>query len=114
MYINFMNDIARSVKNPLTVIAIFAGIAEISGTIVLPRLAENNQATFMWFVMLFPAGLVILFFGTLWKKHRVLYAPSDFRSDEAFDKPIKLTEKSFNAAGDIIKPLEEGGIIITK
>ena len=31
------------VKNPLTIIAIFAGIAEISGTIILPFLVKDLQ-----------------------------------------------------------------------
>ncbi len=42
------------VKNPLTVIAMFAGIAEISGTIVLPFIDVANQAIYIWFLMLFP------------------------------------------------------------
>lgn len=50
------------IKNPLTVIAIFAGIAEISGTIVLPFISEENQATYIWFLMSFPFFLVLVFF----------------------------------------------------
>ena len=72
------------IRNPLTVIAIFAGIAEVSGTIILPLLSEDRQSTFMWFVMGFPCLLVSMFFFTLWKKHQVLYAPSDFRDDSGF------------------------------
>jgi hypothetical protein len=72
------------VKNPLTVIAIFAGLAEVSATIALPQLSEQVQALFVWFVMLFPALLVGLFFLLLWFKHQVLYAPSDFSNEENF------------------------------
>ncbi len=72
------------VRNPLTVIAIFAGIAEVSGTTVLPILDKSLQATFMWFVMGFPCALVGFFFVTLIFKHEVLYAPSDFRDDSSF------------------------------
>lgn len=36
------------IKNPLTVIAIFAGIAEVSGTVVLPFISANNQLTFIF------------------------------------------------------------------
>jgi hypothetical protein len=73
-----------TIKNPLTVIAIFAGIAEVSGTIVLPLLDSSIQNTFMWFVMGFPCVLVLLFFVTLLFRHEVLYAPSDFRDDASF------------------------------
>jgi hypothetical protein len=72
------------VKNPLTVIAIFAGLAEVSATIALPQLSDPVQAVFVWFVMLFPALLVSLFFLLLWFKHQVLYAPSDFSNEENF------------------------------
>jgi len=53
------------VKNPLSVIAIFAGVAEISGTSVLPFISEENQRLYIWFLMSFPFTLVLLFFSTV-------------------------------------------------
>lgn len=41
------------IKNPLTIIAIFAGIAEVSGTIVLPFIADENQGLFIYFLIFF-------------------------------------------------------------
>lgn len=73
------------VKNPLTIIAIFAGLAEVCGTLVLPLLEPEVQKTFVYFLMGFPSLLIISFFTILWFKHDVLYAPSDFRSDESFN-----------------------------
>ncbi|WAJ38739.1 hypothetical protein OU800_05790 [Pseudomonas sp. GOM7] len=73
-----------TIKNPLSVIAIFAGIAEISGAMVLPHIAPNNQELFIWFLMIFPFTLVILFFITLNWNYKVLYAPSDFQNEEHF------------------------------
>jgi hypothetical protein len=52
----------QAVKNPLTIIAIFAGIVEVSGTLILPHIAESQQAVFTWFLVAFPSVLVILFF----------------------------------------------------
>lgn len=72
------------IKNPLSVIAIFAGIAEISGTLVLPHINPANQALFIWFLMLFPFTLVVLFFITLNWNYKVLYAPSDFKDEGNF------------------------------
>lgn len=72
------------VSNPLTIIAIFAGISEISGTVVLPLIEKENQFYFMWFVIFFPLVLILMFFITLWTNHMVLYAPSDFQSDLGF------------------------------
>jgi hypothetical protein len=79
-----MDSKLTSVRNPLSVIAIFAGIAEISGTLVLPFISDGNQALYIWFLMFFPAVLVVLFFLTLNFNHRVLYAPSDFRDEDNF------------------------------
>lgn len=72
------------IKNPLSVIAMFAGIAEVSGAVVLPFLNPEVQGTYVWFLMGFPLVLIQLFFATLWLDHSVLYAPSDFRNDSSF------------------------------
>lgn len=73
-----------TIKNPLTIIAIFAAIAEISGTAVLPFIATENQATYVWFLIVFPILLIVLFFLTLNLNHRVLYAPSDYQNEDNF------------------------------
>lgn len=74
----------NKVSNPLTIVALFAALAEASAIVVLLSLDGENQRTFLWFVMFFTVLLVLLFFGTLNFNHKVLYAPSDFRSDESF------------------------------
>jgi len=78
-----------AIKNPLTIIAIFAGIAEISGTLVLPHIAPDNQYLYIWFLMGFPLLLVVIFFITLNFNHKVLYAPSDFHDENHFLSLIK-------------------------
>lgn len=72
------------IKNPLTVIAIFSAVAEISGTTILPFISTENQSTYIWFLMLFPTLLVIIFFITLNFNHKVLYAPSDYKNETNF------------------------------
>jgi len=79
-----MQDKIGTIKNPLTVIAIFAGTAEISGTAVLPLLNSENQEMYIWFLMAFPFTLIALFFITLNWNHKVLYAPSDFKDENNF------------------------------
>lgn len=81
-----MIESIKKVSNPLTVIAIFAGLAEVSGTVVLPFLKEDSQAIYVWFLMIFPAILIGLFFLTLNFNHKVLYAPSDFENEDNFLK----------------------------
>ncbi|PMZ02331.1 hypothetical protein C1Y08_16420 [Pseudomonas sp. FW306-02-F02-AA] len=79
-----MTEHTGHIKNPLTVISRFAAIAEISGTVVLPFISPENQATYIWFLMLFPALLVGTFFLTLNFNHKTLYAPSDYQNQNHF------------------------------
>lgn len=79
-----MTEKIGPVKNPLTVIAIFAGVAEAASTAVLPFVDAGVQSLYVWFVMLFPALLVVAFFATLNFNPKVLYAPSDYEDEKNF------------------------------
>jgi hypothetical protein len=86
------------VSNPLTIVAIFAAITEVSGSVVLPFLQAQNQATYLWFLMIFPGVLLLLFFATLNFNRQVLYAPSDYRDESNFFRnspfsPVTSSEK---------------------
>jgi hypothetical protein len=72
------------IRNPLTIIAMFAVIAEVSGTIVLPLLDPQVQRTYVWFLMFFPTALVSLFFYTLHTKRDALYGPGDYADEKHF------------------------------
>ncbi len=74
----------KKISNPLTIIAIFAGLAEIAGTVAIKLVDVQYQGTFIWFVMIFPILLVLLFFIVLFFKPHALYAPTDFRTDEGY------------------------------
>lgn len=82
------------IKNPLTIIAIFAGIVEVGSNVVLPFLTAENQSTYIWFLMLFPFVLVLIFFYILYNKHEVLYAPSDYNDESNFKDILNNTRKS--------------------
>ena len=83
----------KHIKNPLTVIVVFAGLSEVFGTLVLPHLNNNTQDIFIWFVMGFPILLIGLFFYTLHKDHKVLYAPSDYKDENNFFKVLETTDE---------------------
>jgi hypothetical protein len=91
-----MTEKTSKVSNPLTIIAVFAGLAETFGLSVLPFLDDDPQKVFVWFAMLFPALLLLFFFGTLWVKSEVLYSPSDFRDE----KNWMLTKRKKNEANE--------------
>lgn len=79
-----MIDKIGIIRNPLTVIAMFAGIAEVSGTVVLPFVDKSNQFLFICFLISFPLMLVLSFFLTLNFNNKVLYAPSDYKDERNY------------------------------
>jgi len=96
--------IKNKIQNPLTIIAIFAGIAEVAGTAVLLGLPIELQRIFVWFVMLFPVILVILFYLILIFKTNVLYAPGDFNDERNYMELQR--SKTLNAATHIIEEIK--------
>lgn len=74
----------RPVGNPLTIIAIFAALAEVAGTAVLVVVSVDIQRVFVWFVMGFPTVLILAFFATLNFNRAALYAPRDYNNDDTF------------------------------
>jgi ABC-type amino acid transport system permease subunit len=96
-----MPEKINGIRNPLTIIAIFAGLAEVAGTVAMATVNKELQGTFVWFVMGFPILLVLLFFLTWNFNPKVLYAPSDFRSDDSFlemNRSGKIIASSFRSA----------------
>ena len=110
-----MVEKVRRISNPLTIIAIFAALAEINATISIGLVDKELQEIFLWFVILFPTLLVILFFITLIFFTEVIYAPSDYKDDSGFHKSLfgdfKEPDSEINVDTDIIKKtLNELGI----
>lgn len=106
----------KKIKNPLTIIGLFAGIAEIAGTTVLPLVSENVQSIFIWYVMGFPVLLVVLFFITLNFNPKVLYSPSDFADEKNFmtllTQITKAVDNVITVSPDIEKKLKPVEIAI--
>lgn len=71
------------VRNPLTLMAVFAGLAEVAATVALPRLHGHVQTIFALFTVGFPLSIVLPFFFFLWYRPQNLYAPGDYRQDPA-------------------------------
>lgn len=95
----------RLYKNPLTIIAIFAGIAEVSGTAILPFISPENQQLFIFYLIGFPTILVILFFITLNFNNKVLYAPSDYKDESNYIK-LNMFDIKKQTNVEVIKNVE--------
>ncbi|MEX6677968.1 hypothetical protein QWI18_18800 [Pseudomonas sp. W2Oct36] len=80
----------KHIKNPLTLISLFAGVAEVSGAGILPFIkTPENQLFYIYFLMGFPTLTVVLFFVTLNFNHKTLYAPSDYKDEQNFVNPFR-------------------------
>jgi len=84
----------KKISNPLTIIAIFAGVSEAFATGALAILPVDVQKVFVYFVMLFPTMIVVLFFLVLYFKNWVLYAPSDYENQDHYVNINQETMKS--------------------
>ena len=78
------------ISNPLTVVAIFSGLAEAFATLALINLPHDIQQMFVYFVMIFPILIVLLFFAVLNWNPTVLYAPGDFEDEAMYLELIRL------------------------
>jgi len=78
------------ISNPLTVVAIFSGLAEAFATVALINVSHDIQQVFVYFVMAFPTLIVLLFFAVLNWNPTVLYAPGDFEDESMYLDLIRI------------------------
>ncbi len=98
----------KKVTNPLTIIAIFAALVEILGTISLGIVTPNNEYLIVLFIVLFPILLICLFFYTLNYNNRVLYAPSDYRNEANFNLASNITPEQSPANSIMFNSITRG------
>ncbi len=91
------------IQNPLTIIAVFSGLAETMATVALIKLPIEMQSIFIYFVMAFPTAIVAVFFLILVFKNHVLYAPGDFSDERLFLSVNKLNKTIEKEAEKILK-----------
>ena len=85
-----MKDIVKKTeiwKSRLGIVALFILFTEAVATVSL-NFALDAKSEYVghlvWFIVLYPVLLTLLFLITLWTKHQVLYAPKDFSSESDF------------------------------
>lgn len=77
-------DTFKGIRNPLSVIVVFAGIIEVALTVTLIKLPVESQDIFIWFVMFTTILLIGSFFYVLYKKPAVLFSPSDYEDESKY------------------------------
>jgi hypothetical protein len=84
----FGNAASRLSRNPLGIIALFIvlvyGIAGLVLGTAKDSLTADHKTILIWFLVVFPVVVLILFAWLVSKHHEKLYAPSDYREDESF------------------------------
>jgi hypothetical protein len=94
----------KHIENPLTIVAIFAVLVELAGTVLPTTIDERYHIVIVCFVVVFPVLLVALFFFTLWYKPGVWYGPSNFHDDSSF---LQILSSNNSLSGDRGQSFEE-------
>lgn len=83
-------------RNPLGIIALFIVLIYGFAAITLgfnDNLQPEDRRPLVWFLVLFPCAVLVLFGWLVSRHHEKLYSPSDYRSDEGFYHRRQVSEK---------------------
>ncbi|MET8984514.1 hypothetical protein ABZW49_03600 [Nonomuraea wenchangensis] len=93
--------------NPLWIISLFLGLTELTIGIATTQATGWIQGLFAIFAVVFPTGVAAIFFGILWKRPYVLYAPKDFSNRPTVSDFVAAmsssTDKSLNSIESIVR-----------
>ncbi len=85
-------------KNPLGIIALFIVLIYGFASLVVglsDNLIAGERIIIIWFLVIFPCFVLAVFGWLVSRHHTKLYAPSDYRADQAF---IQASRESLQAA----------------
>ncbi len=93
----FMKNAKGLSKNPLGIIALFISLiyafaCAVLGVSLSNLTASNERLPLIWFIIIFPVVILLAFIYLVVNHHEKLYAPSDFRDDNAFIKAMDLKD----------------------
>lgn len=102
------HKILSSIRNPLSMIALFVLFVEIIASFTLTNnsLTDGQRWTFVIFCIVFPILLLLIFSFLVWYHPEHFYAPSDYSNDESFLKAMKIG-KIEDEVDEIIQKEEE-------
>lgn len=92
--INDFGNIAKDLsKNPLGIIALFLFLTYAFASLIVgcsDKLSMYERIPLIWFLVLFPLVVLVIFYLLVSRHHTKLYAPSDYRDDSSF---LETSEK---------------------
>ena len=117
---DFAKTAQKLARNPLGIIALFivlvysiaATFIGISGN----HLEPSERLPLIWFLVIFPVIVLLLFIWLVIKHHTKLYSPSDFKNDESFLRTLSYEEQKLKINNEIrlIKDYEDNSSISTR
>jgi len=95
--LDFSNTAQKLARNPLGIIALFLllvyGIAGLVFGLAAKNLSVLERQPLIWFLVVFPVLVLVLFAWLVARHHTKLYAPSDYRDTEGFFRALSATEQ---------------------
>jgi hypothetical protein len=110
---DFTDHAVKLARNPLGIVALFIVLVYSIAGLVLGLSGDaldNSQRTILvWFLVLFPCGVLAGFLWLVSQHHSKLYAPSDFRDDSGFIKTLSPEQQRVKVERDVKDLVEERG-----
>lgn len=83
----FVSSARNLARNPLGIIALFIVLVYAFASLVVgfsSKLTPPERLPVIWFLILFPALVLVIFAWLVSRHHAKLYSPADYREDAAF------------------------------
>lgn len=99
-------------RNPLGIIALFIVLIYGFASLVVglsSALSGGERLPLIWFLVVFPVLVLIVFAWLVSKHHAKLYAPTDYRQDESFIQASQATYRAAVSLGAATAKLAEAG-----
>jgi hypothetical protein len=87
----FGNTAKKLTHNPLGIIALFIVLVYAFASLVVgfgANLEQTQKTPLIWFLVLFPVLVLLVFAWLVSRHHMKLYAPTDYRDEKLFVYPI--------------------------
>jgi hypothetical protein len=92
-------------RNPLGIIALFLllvyGIAGLVFRLAAKNLSATERQPLIWFLVAFPALVLIMFAWLVARHHTKLYSPADYHDAEGFFRALTPTEQRARLAAEV-------------
>jgi hypothetical protein len=101
---DFGNTATKLTHNPLGIIALFIVLVYAFASLVVglgANLEQSQKTPLIWFLVLFPVLVLIVFAWLVSRHHMKLYAPTDYRDERLFVYPISPEDQRLRLQDEV-------------